>query len=133
MFPAFFIAENLSGKVLVPEGRVKDSLEPAVDSVTIKYDVTWDSANENAAKGAVDKLVVNTDTPLIGESNEYGNLINVEVVSGNGAEIIADSGAVTIELKVTLTEPRTVTEYEAIAGKEISIPLEIMLENSNLG
>lgn len=125
--------DDFQGKVLVPEGRIGDSVETAVDKVTIEYKVNWASENTNAAKGAVDKLIVNTGKALIGNSNEYGHLINVDVKQGNGAEIKVDSEGVTIILEVTLTEPQNVTEYEAIAGKEISIPLEIMLENSNLG
>ncbi|MDO9629767.1 MAG: hypothetical protein Q7I99_07675 [Acholeplasmataceae bacterium] len=109
-----------STKVLVPVGRVVDAEEQSA-LIEISFEVTWedDELLAGIADKAVSVLIENIE--VAGVENPY-LLINVVEKTGNPTTI-ALGGTVTFYFEITMSEPGDLTEYTAVAGKEITFDL----------
>lgn len=117
-----------SGKKLVPAGKAALSAggESAnVESFDATYTVYWKEAAGDDVISADDNIEGNlavTATPKINGAETYNNLVNVSI-SPENTQITADGAAVTITVKVTLSEPADKAAYDAIINQGISVSL----------
>ncbi|MDD3958389.1 MAG: hypothetical protein PHO96_05820 [Candidatus Izemoplasmatales bacterium] len=114
------VAEAPEGKVLVPAGVVMKAND--VDEIVLTYNVKLDLA----ALAALDLSVVESDV-LIGESDTYATLVNIDIVLASD-EVNAENVLVTIT--VTLSEPGTSEIYDAIKGQDITFTLTFTAEQA---
>ncbi len=115
---------------LVPVGLVSVSPEGSVDYVILQFSVTWTSASA-LANGYQGTLGFNPSNVLIDDADTNAGLVTITyqiggtvtggTLNGDGStQILADGGAVTIFVKVTLGTPATQAVYNQVAGKNIT-------------
>ncbi len=102
-----------AGKVLVPTGVVTKTND--VTSIVLTYDVELDTSLSSDLT-----LDVSASDIQIGGSTTYASLANV-VVSPTSTGV--NSTAVEVTVTVTLTEPATQAEYDAIKNQPITFNL----------
>lgn len=116
--------------VLVPPTR---SVAGQVEYVILTHAVEWKESTTTLAAGHPGTLsaVVKAGTTKIGTDTTHAALVNISFQVGGtapaadtlGASVPAialDGLAVTVYIKVTLTEPDSQATYTAVAGKTIS-------------
>ncbi|MFP4286956.1 MAG: hypothetical protein ACLFRI_04595 [Candidatus Izemoplasmataceae bacterium] len=97
---------------LVPNGVLLKSGD--VESVVIEYTVELDQT----VIAPLD-FTVNASNVEIGGDTTYANLVNILIV----ADSTLGNTAGTVTVTVTLTEPSTTAEYDAIINEEITFDL----------
>ena len=108
---------------LVPVGFA-DTNE--VDSLTLTFSVTWTSADENGANGGDAQGLVSTLTvakvSAFAGAEDVTSLFNV---SGTlSYSITSDAvSATNVIVTVTMTEPSTIAQYNAVANKDVILTL----------
>jgi hypothetical protein len=110
------VAANVTapaGKVLVPAGVVLKAED--VESITLTYDVVLDQT----ALTGLDLSVVASNVEING-STTYASLVNI-AISQSSATV--NDANVTVTVVITLTEPSTQAEYDAIVNQPISFDL----------
>ena len=105
-------------KVLVPSGRASVSTVPAgktvTEIITYTFSVTWEETNAQAT-GTLGDLSVAV-------SNISNSLLNV-VVTPDSAEITLGGPAVVVTVELTLTEPATQAEYNAVINQVLTFDI----------
>lgn len=113
--------ETGTDSILVPAGRASVSNTAngtPVEYVDVELQVKWDDAIDQTATGAEGTLAV-AYVGTIG-STSYGNLVVVTFDSTNDYTFVIGETK-TIKARVTLTEPATKDEYDAIINQPISV------------
>ena len=111
-------ANTADGKTLVPTGVLLGATD--VESVVFNYTASLSKAPATAATLTVE---VAEGSIEINGSTTYANLVNIAI---SAPATITDSAAIIVT--VTLTEPATQTEYEAIFGQTVTFDLIIIAE-----
>jgi len=101
------------GKVLVPTGVVTKTND--VTSIVLTYDVELDTAVSTALN-----LDVSASDVQIGGLGDHAGLANINV---SQAASTVNNTAVVVTVTVTLTEPTTQAEYDAIKNQPITFNL----------
>lgn len=107
------VAEVPAGKYLVPAGVVLKAND--VESVVLTYNVKLDLA----AVTALDLSVVESNV-LIGGASTYSSLVNIDI---SLASATVNDSDVLVTVTVTLDEPATQAEYDAIENGAITFDL----------
>lgn len=100
-----------------------DALVPAgfadtgkIESLTLQFDVDWDSTGTDAS-GLVGDLAVSTTSVLNASSADVSALFNVTGLTGY--TVTTDGSATTVTLTITMDEPADQTEYNSVASQDI--------------
>jgi hypothetical protein len=114
------IGGGANTSLLVPAGRVNDSVDPgnASDSIELSFTVTWAGTDNATYNGNVGTLAAAVSNVLIGGSATNAGLVGT-VVGGDATVVYNDADA-TVTVTVTLTEPTTQAVYNAIIGQAIT-------------
>lgn len=111
------VASAPTGKTLVPTGQV---INPAtqVDEIVLSYNVGLDQ--DASSVGTLEATIVASEIAI--DANEVlgASYVNI-VISPDTFELSTTDTAVTVT--ITLDEPVDQTDYEAIAGKDITFTL----------
>lgn len=130
-----------SGGYLVPANQLENSIDGAVDSIELSFDVQWledeDESQlvgtESVATVEVSHVVsIYVDGELL-DSEAYANiydLLNVVYDEDNAEELTLDADAETFSFEITLDEPADEAEYDIIANAEISITFTYSIDDS---
>lgn len=124
---------NADGKTLVPENRTGSSVggeSSNVESLEKTFTVKWKEKDSDIISGSDEikrTLKVTSSAKIVGANDSNNELVNVEIDSSS-QEITTDGDDVTVNVKVTLTEPATKAVYEDIAGKPIEVTLTFKAE-----
>lgn len=109
-----------ANQVLVPAGRTDESVVPTgktvVESVVFTYTITW-TEEDNQAPGTEGILLASVENLAVSAGNV--GLVNASV-SAASQDIMLGGNQVTVIITVTLSEPATMAEYQAIAGAVIT-------------
>ncbi|MDO5302098.1 MAG: hypothetical protein Q4E76_06335 [Tissierellia bacterium] len=117
---------NATGKKLVPEGRVNQSVggaEANTESYTFEIPVTWKEEDGNGMTQGVTGIITATAGPVTTSSSGGADLINVDVATGQS--ITLDGAAVNVPVTVTMDEPATKDAYEAIKDATITFDVTV--------
>lgn len=114
--------DSQTSGVLVPAGRADNSVEgTAVESVVIQYTVTLDEDQDNNTfDGDEATLSVAYSNLLVDGVADTYDLVNISL---SYTATIAVDGTQTVTITVTLDEPANQTEYDAVAGLDITFDL----------
>jgi hypothetical protein len=115
--------------ILVPAGM--DNEVGEVDQVSVSFDVFWDndglsgaSLDDSTTTGTLNYsyvVVVKDDLGAVISDVNVTNLVVVSPAAGNTSITLDDSVETTVAFTITLTEPNSVAEYNAIANGSIEI------------
>lgn len=127
---AVVVGNELSAGELVPAGLSGISQGNPVEYVMLQFSVTWTSTGSKASgyQGTLGFAASNIQIDgsavhagLVGITFQIGGTVTGANFDGNGnTQILADGAAVTVWVKVVLSEPATQAAYNAIAGKDIT-------------
>jgi len=117
------VTNSQGANKLVPVGYA-DANE--VDSLTLTFSVTWTSANENTSNGGDAQGLESTLT--VAKVSAFAGLVDVSSlfnVSGTlSYSITSDAvSATTVTVTVTMNEPTTIAEYNAVANQDVILTL----------
>lgn len=116
------VSGGTSGQHLVPAGRADHSEEDtAVESITLNLTAKWEEDGTAIEADANGTLTVTASNILIGGNATHKDKVKITITPSSPAITLA--GEVAVEVVITLTEPADATEYEAIAGKQITFDL----------
>ena len=130
---------------LVPAGRAAVSPGNPVEEVTFNQEITWNETIADPASGSqinpnedtvTATLTVSVNTIEIDGSTDNEDLVNIFIkVDGVWEDLRTDreftvtiETLLTLEFKVTLTEPANSTEYAAVAGKDITFTINYAVD-----
>lgn len=131
--------DNFTGGKLVPSG-LANAGEGEVDEIELTFTVVW---NATATPGAsltgttttgdltinITKVVLNSEDPAVDVTALVGSLVVITPNIANASSITLGASAITITFTVTLTEPTTIAQYQALAGGSITIDFEFVVSN----
>lgn len=106
-------AKAPEGSVLVPLG--KNYVTNSVDEIILTYNVYLDMNTTNDLN-----LDVYASNVLLGGSNEYSNLINIEITQESD---FVNNSEVLISVSITVTDPQDYQTYQAIVNQEVTFTL----------
>lgn len=119
---------------LVPAGQAEAG---QVEYVILTHSVLWEEDTTERATGHAGTLgaAVKAGTVKIDGATTHAGLVNITIQVGGTAPvggvldtpapaIYLDGAAVTVYIKVTLTEPADAAVYAAVAGKTITFDVE---------
>lgn len=109
-------SNTADGKTLVPTGVMMGAND--VDSVTFNYTVELSKTPVNPAALTV---AVVADSIKIDDNSAYASLVNVTINAPSTISTTAD-----ISIVITLTEPADEAAYAAVAGKAITLSIEVI-------
>ncbi|HOI85914.1 MAG TPA: hypothetical protein PLP48_07550 [Acholeplasmataceae bacterium] len=131
------VGDETSAGQLVPVGRAASSQGTPVEYVILQFEVNW-AASGTAADGATGTLAVTIDeVKIAGSTTNAGLVVTAYQIGGSvtGSTLNADGNnaitvngsTVTVFVKVTLTEPTSQAQYNAINGEDITFNVNFVI------